>query len=113
MTQVETVTVHVTDQFGRAVNGGGVLIQVDGQTVAASALGGGFFSATVTTSLFNFATMGDFFSSHTLVASYSDAGSALWTSSALTVEQGILFDYFSELLAALTSLDRGYTLFVG
>ncbi len=69
-TQIETVTVDVTDPAGVPINFGGVTLQVNGETVFAPVPYGsnGVFTVTIDTPIINFAILPELFFAHTLTA---------------------------------------------
>jgi hypothetical protein len=104
--QVETVTVDVTSASGAVVNEGVVAIQVDGQTVFAPVVGG-VATASVSTSLLDFALWPDLLFAHTLTAIYNDGTGAFDSSSTSLTLPPILLDFFLfELALQLAPLNQ-------
>jgi hypothetical protein len=97
--QVETVTAHVTDSAGVAVNNGVVTFQLNGSAVVAP-VSSGFATVTIVTPLLSldFGILFNDFFSHPLDAVFSDPAGLFGGSNNTLIDPPMLLDFFFFLI---------------
>lgn len=106
-TDVETVTVQVTDASGNPLSQGFVTLQVNGQSVYAPVVNGRAV-VSAASGLLDIGQLYNLFFTHSLTVGYSDPGGFYFSSGTATSVPPILLEYYFFLIgSSLAPLNQG------